>query len=100
MPFINVIQGERIDTAPLNVRTPIVKLPIWLVMGWWLVKGLAVTVYLACRYWYVTGPAVLLWWLYAELGWLGPVGLVAGLVAAGCGWGFGHRPSFLRFAWF
>jgi hypothetical protein len=100
MPFINVIQGERIDTAPLNVRTPIVKLPIWLVLSWYLLKGLAVTLFLACRFWYVTGPVALLGWLYLDYGWLGPVGLLAGLTAAGCGWGFGHRPSFLRFGFY
>ncbi|GII25345.1 FtsK/SpoIIIE domain-containing protein [Planosporangium mesophilum] len=100
MPLVNVIRGERIDTAPLNVRTPIVRLPIWLVLSWWFLKGLALTLVLACRYWYVTGPAALLLWLYVDFGWLGPVGLVAGLICAGCGWHFGHRSSFLRWGWF
>jgi hypothetical protein len=68
MPLVNVIRGERIDTAPLNVRTPILRLPIWLVLGWWLVKGCARLVYLSCRYWYVTGPALVLWWLYSNFG--------------------------------
>jgi hypothetical protein len=100
VPFINVIQGERIDTAPLNVRTPIIKLPIWLVTIWYLLKGLAIVTFLACRYWYVTCPSALLLWLYVDFGWIAPVGLVAGLTAGACGWGFGHRPSFLRFAGF
>ncbi len=98
MPLINVIQGERVDTAPLNVRTPVVKLPVWLVLGWWLIKGTARIVYLACRYWYVTGPAALLLWLYGRFGWPGPVGLLATLTATVAGWWFGHRPSCQRFA--
>ena len=77
MPLVNVIRGERIDTAPLNVRTPVVRLPIWLVLGWWLVKGIARLVYLACRYWYVTGPVLVLLWLYSNFGWYGP---------AACSW--------------
>jgi S-DNA-T family DNA segregation ATPase FtsK/SpoIIIE len=89
-----------IDSAPLNVRTPVVRLPIWLVLGWWFLKCLALTVFLACRYWYVTGPAVVLGWLYLRFGWLGPVGLVAGLVGICAGWYFGHQASFLRFGLF
>jgi hypothetical protein len=98
MPLVNVIRGERIDTAPLNVRTPIVRLPIWLVLGWWLVKGTARMVYLACRYWYVTGPALVLLWLYDSFGWCGPAGLVLGLGGVLTGWWFWHRPSCQRFA--
>jgi hypothetical protein len=41
----------------------ILRLPIWLVMGWWFIKGAARLVYLACRYWYVTGPTLVLLWL-------------------------------------
>jgi S-DNA-T family DNA segregation ATPase FtsK/SpoIIIE len=98
MPLVNVIQGERIDTAPLNVRTPILRLPIWLVMTWWFIKGAARIVYLACRYWYLTGPALVLLWLYSDFGWYGPAGLVLVLAGALTGWWFGHRPSCERFA--
>jgi hypothetical protein len=98
MPLVNVIRGERIDTAPLNVRTPIVQLPIWLVLGWWLVKGAGRLAYLSCRYWYITGPALVLWWLYDSFGWYGPVGLVLVVSGALTGWWFWHRPSCERFA--
>jgi hypothetical protein len=97
MPLVNVIRGERIDTAPFNVRTPILRLPIWLVLGWWLLRGTARVVWLACRYWYITGPLLLLGWLYSDYGWWGPAGLVIGLTAGITGWWFGHRPSCQRF---
>src|SRR5438552_17943740 len=100
MPLVNHVRGDQVPDAMLNVRTPIVRFPLWMVIIWWTVKGLCRLVYLVCRYWYVTGPAALLLWLYTRYGWWGPVGLVAGLSAAGCGWGFGHRPSFLRFGWY
>ena len=60
--------------------------------------GTARSVIVGCRYWYVTGPTILLLWLYASLGWYGPVGLVAALSAAVTGWWFWHRPSCDRFA--
>jgi S-DNA-T family DNA segregation ATPase FtsK/SpoIIIE len=100
MPLVNVMQGQSIPEAPINVRTPFIRIPIWLALVWWAVKGLARLVLLACRYWYLTGPAVVLLWLYADYGWYGPVGLLAGLTLTAGGWGVGHRPSFLRFGWF
>ena len=81
-----MIRGERIDGAPLNVRTPILRLPMWLALAWWTVKGLARLVVLACRYWYVTGPAPFCCGCTLEFGWSGPVGLVGGLVAVVGGW--------------
>ena len=99
MPLVNVIRGERIDTAPLNVRTPILRLPIWLVMAWWLLKGAAIIVFQACRYWYVTGPALLLGWLYLRFGWLGPVVPVVALAGVISVWGLVHRASWLRLGW-
>jgi hypothetical protein len=75
-------------------------LPVWLVLAWYLLKGLALAVLLACRYWYVTGPAALVLWLYVDFGWYGPAGLVGVLVVLGTGWWFGHRSSFLQWAWF
>jgi S-DNA-T family DNA segregation ATPase FtsK/SpoIIIE len=100
MPFVNVIRGERIDSAPLNVRTPILRLPMWLVLAWYLVKGFAAALVLVCRYWYVTAPATLLLWLYVRHGWIGPVVLLLAVAALGAGWRFGHRPSFLRFGFY
>src|SRR5947209_19897589 len=100
MPLVNHVRGDQVPDAMLNVRTPIVRVPLWMVIIWWTVKGLARLVYLACRYWYITGPAALLLWLYAKYGWWGPAGLVGGLAGTAAGWGFGHRPTFLRFGWY
>ncbi len=100
MPFINVIRGEEVPNAPLNVRTPIVRIPLWMALTWWTLKGLVTVAYLACRYWYLTAPAAVLLWLYVELGWSGPVGLLAGLTTLSGGWSLGHRKSFLRFAFY
>jgi hypothetical protein len=97
MPLINVIRGERIEPAPLHVRPPVYRVPFWLAITWWTLKGLAVAVFLACRYWYLTGPIVVLLWLYARYGWPGPVGLLGGVAAVGGTWFLAHRPSFLRF---
>ena len=44
-------------------------------------------------------PGVLIDPLHAEFGWWGPLGLLAGVAGSLTGWRFGHRPSFLRFAW-
>ncbi|MER7455682.1 FtsK/SpoIIIE domain-containing protein [Micromonospora sp. NPDC126480] len=99
MPLVNVIRGERIDPAPINVRTPFVRIPLWLALSWWTLKALGRLVVVLVRFWYVTGPAVFFGWLYLRWGWAGPAGVVGGTTALLAGWGFGHRPSFLRFAW-
>jgi hypothetical protein len=97
MPFINVIQGEKLPNAPLNVVTPIMRIPLWMAITWWCVKTLAVAVFLACRFWYITGPAGLLLWLYAKYDWYGPAGLLAGLTLLLAAWWYGHRASCRRF---
>ncbi len=98
MPLINVIRGERIEPAPFNVRPPILHLPLWIVLAWWTVKGLFRLVVLACRYYYLTGPAAVLVWLYLRYGWAGPISVVGGLFVVSSVWWWAHRPSFLRFA--
>ncbi len=100
MPFINVIRGQEVPNAPLNVRTPIVHIPLWMALTWWTLKGLALLVFWTVRYWYLTVPAGVLLWLYVKFGWAGPVGLLAGLTAGACGWAFAHRASFLRFGFY
>jgi hypothetical protein len=99
MPLINHVRGEQVPDAMLNVRTPIVRLPLWMVIAWWCVKGVARMLWLACRYWYVTGPTLLLWWLYNTVGGYLLAGLVLVQVAALAAWWWWHRPSFLRWAW-
>jgi hypothetical protein len=98
MPLINIIRGERIEAAPFNFRPPVTRIPLWAVVAWWSLKGLAYGVFYACRYWYLTGPTILLTWLYARFGWWGPGGLLAGLTAVCLSWWQGHPASFLRFA--
>ncbi len=34
MPFVNVIKGEQIPTAPFTVRTPILRIPWWIIITW------------------------------------------------------------------
>ncbi|RAO09563.1 hypothetical protein MED15_05852 [Micromonospora noduli] len=99
MPLVNVIRGDRIDSAPINVRTPFIRIPMWVALTWWTLKALGRLVFVVVRFWYVTVPAVFFAWLYGRFGWAGPVGFVALVAAVAAGWAFGHRPSFLRFGW-
>lgn len=97
MPLINVIRGEAIPTAPFTVRTPTLRLPIWLLVAWQAVKALYWLTAAYVRFWYLTLPATLLAWLYARFDWQGPAALAGAMVVVGSGWWFGHRPSCLRF---
>jgi hypothetical protein len=99
MPLINVIRGEAIPTAPFTVRTPVLRLPIWLLVVWQAVKALSWLVMAYVRFWYLTLPGTLLAWLYARFGWQGPVSLTGSVVAIGAAWWFGHRRSCQRFGW-
>lgn len=99
MPLVNVIRGDRIDPAPINVRTPFIRIPMWLALTWWTVKGFARLAVLLVGFWYVTTPTVVFGWLYLRFGWLGPAGLVAAVTAVSAGWYAAHRDSFLRFGW-
>lgn len=102
MPMVGVIRGERVPDAPMTlqapvmVRTPVIRVPLWLMAGWWCVKGLTMLVVLACRYWWVTGPVLLLGGLWLRFGWPGPVVPLATLVVALVWWRLGHRRSFDR----
>jgi len=99
VPLVNVIRGERVEEAPVSLRTPVVRVPLWLALSWWGVKGVARLTVLAGRYWYVTVPTAGLTWLYAEYGWAGPAVTVGGLASTAGGWWYAHRSSFLRFGW-
>src|SRR5689334_18827638 len=99
MPLINHVRGEQVPDAMLNVRTPIVRIPLWMVVVWWSLRGLARLVVLYVRYWYLTLPATCLLWLYVRFGWPGPVAAVAVPALLLAGWGIWHRASFRRFAW-
>jgi S-DNA-T family DNA segregation ATPase FtsK/SpoIIIE len=97
MPFVNVIRGQELPDSAFNVRTPILRIPLWMAVGWWLVRGLVRVVVLYVRFWYITGPATLVGWLYARWGWAGPAWLFGGLTAAIGAWAAIHFGSFRRF---
>jgi DNA translocase FtsK/SpoIIIE-like protein len=100
MPFINVIRGETLPDAPLNVRTPIVRIPIWLALLWQAIKGLAWSVTASVRFWRLTLSVTALLWLYREFDWPGPATAAGSLIVTATVWRIWHRPSFLRFCWF
>jgi len=99
MPLINVIRGETVPVAPLNVRTPVVRFPLWMVVIWQAVKALAWLVVTYVRHWYLTLPASALTWLYLRYGWQGLAVLGGTVVAPATAWFFLHRGSWLRFGW-
>jgi hypothetical protein len=99
VPLINIIRGERIEPAPFTVRTPYLRVPLWLMLAGWLLKALYRLVVVYIRFWYLTVPGTTLAWLYHRYGWPGPamaVGVPAALLTA---WGLADRSSFRRFAW-
>jgi S-DNA-T family DNA segregation ATPase FtsK/SpoIIIE len=102
---VGVIRGDLVPDAamllqaPVMIRTPVIRLPLWLMVSGWCAKGLAWLLLAACRYWYATGPVVLLGWLWSGFGWLGPAGLVGGLGALLAGWWLWHPDSLRRWGW-
>ena len=100
MPIVNVIRGQQLPDSVFNVRTPFVRIPLWMAATWWTAKGVAKLVMLYVRLWYATVPATILGYLYLRYGWIGPVALVGGLAGIAGAWLLVHRPSFLRFAFY
>ncbi|RNH94220.1 cell division protein FtsK [Micromonospora aurantiaca] len=100
MPLINVIPGDKIPMAPMNVRLPAWRVPGWLLVLWWLARGLFRLTVLAIRYWWLTAPVALALWVRAEFGGLVLAGVVL-TVATGCAaWWRWHPSSWLRFGWY
>ena len=99
MPLINVIRGETLPASAVNVRTPVVRIPLWAAVSWWLLKAAGRLAVLYVRFWPVTLPATVLVWLYLVFGWAGPLVLILTLVGLAAGWWFGHRSSCQRFVW-
>ncbi|WP_244200444.1 tyrosine-type recombinase/integrase [Micromonospora arborensis] len=84
----------------MNVRLPAWRVPGWLLVFWWLGRGLFRLAVLAARYWWITAPAGLALWVRVEFGGLVLAGVVAA-VAAGCVvWWRWHPLSWLRFGWY
>ncbi len=100
MPMINVIRGEQLPDAAFNVRTPILRIPLWMAVVWWLLKGLVRIAVLYVRFWYATLPASVLLYLWARFGWAGPVLLVGALAGIALAWMLVDWHSFLRFGWY
>lgn len=100
---VGVIRGELVPDAPplplqapVMVRTPVLRVPMWAMVCWWACKAIVLLVVVACRYWWLTGPALLLAGLWARFGWPGPLAalvIVAGTLA---GWWAADRASFDR----
>ena len=81
-------------------RLPAWRVPGWLLVFWWLARGLFRLTVLAVRYWWLTAPAALALWVRAEFGGLVLAGVVL-TVAAGCAaWWRWHPSSWLRFGWY
>jgi hypothetical protein len=100
MPFVNVIRGQELPDAAFNVRTPILRVPLWMAVVWWLVRGTARLVVVYVRFWYATLPATLLAYLYLRFGWAGPVSLLGSLAGLAGAWLVVHRASFLRLGFY
>ncbi|MFG2079385.1 FtsK/SpoIIIE domain-containing protein [Micromonospora tulbaghiae] len=100
MPLINVIPGDKIPMAPMNVRLPAWRVPGWLLVLWWLARGLFRLTVLAVRYWWLTAPAALALWVRAEFGGLVLAGVVLAGAAACAAWWRWHPSSWLRFGWY
>jgi S-DNA-T family DNA segregation ATPase FtsK/SpoIIIE len=99
MPLINHVRGDQVPDAMLNVRTPIVRIPLWATLTWSALRGLFRLVMLYLRFWYVTLPTSGLLWLYLRYGWIGPTLAVTTPTIVLAAWALGHPVSFRRFAW-
>jgi S-DNA-T family DNA segregation ATPase FtsK/SpoIIIE len=100
MPLINVIPGDKIPTAPLNVRLPMWRVPWWLLLPYWTMRGLFRLAVFLVGYWWATGPAALLLWVWGRYGWPTLV-VVLTVFAVACGsWWRLHPASWLRFGWY
>jgi hypothetical protein len=97
MALVNVIKGEQIPSAAFNVRTPIIRIPLWMVICWQTVKAFAWLVKSYLRFWYVTLPATFLTWLYLRYGWQGLAILFGSITGGAASWWFAHQSSCLRF---
>ncbi len=100
MPLVNVIPGEKIPTAPLNTRLPVWRIPGWLLVFVWLGRGTFRSVVLMARYWWITGPLAVSWWLGQTYGWFALLSVASGLAATIAVWWRFHPASWLRFGWY
>jgi S-DNA-T family DNA segregation ATPase FtsK/SpoIIIE len=85
--------------APVMVRTPVVRVPLWAMVAWWAIKGLALVVVAAVRFWWLTAPVALLGGLWWRFGWPGPVALTAATAGLLVVWRAVDTASFDRWCW-
>src|SRR5690606_9433958 len=103
---VGVIRGDRVPDVPpfllqrpVMVRTPVVRVPLWLMAAWWCLKALGLLVVLGCRWWWATVPSLVLSGLWWRFGWVGPAGAVAGVAVLLWLWWLVDRGSLARWAW-
>src|SRR5262249_27483624 len=93
-------RGERIPDAVFNLRTPIVRIPLWLALTGWTLRGLVRLLVFYVRYWYVTVPGTGLGWLWWRYDWPGPVAALAAVVLLSGAWVLLHRVWSLRMGYY
>lgn len=99
MPLINHVRGDQVPDAMLNVRTPVVKIPLWMTLTAWALRGLGRLIVAYLRFWYATVPATVLLALYVYFGWAGPITAIVVPATGLAGWRFWHVSSFQRRVW-
>lgn len=97
--LINVIRGETLPASAITIRTPVVRIPLWAALLWWLLKTIGRLAIAYLRLWPITLPASLLLGLYGLAGWAGPLALLVSTAVVAAAWWFGHRTSFQRVVW-
>ncbi|BCJ71650.1 hypothetical cell division FtsK/SpoIIIE protein [Catellatospora sp. IY07-71] len=100
MPLVNVVHGDKLPAAPLNLRVPSWRVPGWAMAAWWIGKGLVSTTVFLIRHWRITGPAATVGYLLHEFGPLGTGAIAATVAVSLGGWWRAHPASFWRFAGF
>ena len=96
MSLINVIRGQTVPDSALNVRTPIVRVPLWAALVGVLFRGLFRLVVAYARFWYVTVPTTVLAWLWLRYGWWAPAVLIVVVAVGLTVWFVLGRASFAR----
>ncbi|MBN1173430.1 MAG: cell division protein FtsK [Micromonosporaceae bacterium] len=99
MPLINHVRGDVIPNALLNVRTPMIRLPLWVTVTWSILRVLGRLVVVYLRFWPITLPVSLLLGLYVRFGWAGPVTAVVAPTLVLAVWWWRWRSSFRQWAW-